>query len=71
MRGPSSFKKTDVTRATRAVMAAGLEVARVEIDRDGVIVVVPGKPGECNHGDETSNPWDKVLTNAADKERAA
>jgi hypothetical protein len=71
MRRSSAFKKTDVTRATRAVLAAGLEVARVEINKDGVIVVVPGKPGECNHGDEASNPWDKVLTDAADKERAA
>jgi len=46
MRGPSNFKKTDVTRATRAVLAAGLDVARVEIGKDGVIVVVSGKAAE-------------------------
>ena len=47
MRRSSIFKKTDVTRATRAVLAAGLEVRRVEINpRDGTITVVPAKPGE-------------------------
>lgn len=41
MRRPSIFKKTDVTRATRAVRAAGLEIARVEVAKDGSIIVVP------------------------------
>jgi hypothetical protein len=49
MRRSSIFKKTDVTRATRAVLAAGLEVRRVEINpRDGTITVVPGKPGDSH-----------------------
>ena len=46
MRRPSIFKKTDVTRATKAVIAAGLEIARVEVAKDGSIIVVPGKPTE-------------------------
>jgi hypothetical protein len=46
MRRPSTFKKTDVIRAAKAVLAAGLEVSRVEIGRDGAIVVVAGKPPE-------------------------
>jgi hypothetical protein len=41
MRRPSIFKKTDVTRATRAVLDAGLEIARVEVGKDGSIIVVP------------------------------
>jgi hypothetical protein len=44
MRRPSKFKKCDVTRAMKAVRAAGLEIARVEIAKDGAIVVVPGNP---------------------------
>jgi hypothetical protein len=43
MRRASAFKKTDVTRATKAILAAGLEVARVEISKDGGIIVVPEK----------------------------
>jgi hypothetical protein len=70
MRRPSAFKKTDVTRAARAVLDAGLDVKRVEINRDGVITVVPGNP-EVGGNVGASNPWDEVLTNAADKERAA
>lgn len=39
-RGPLTFKGTDVTRAIRATMAAGIAVARVEIDKDGKIVII-------------------------------
>lgn len=48
MRRPSMFKKTDVTRAARAVRAAGFEIDRVEISKDGSIVVIPGKLLELN-----------------------
>ena len=57
MRRPSSFRKTDVTRATRAILAAGLDVARVEIAKDGVIVVVPGKPAEDVSGGGDLDKW--------------
>ena len=41
MRGPCRFKKSDVTKATKAVLAAGLPIARIEVDHDGSITIVP------------------------------
>jgi hypothetical protein len=43
MRRPSNFKKTDVTRAVRAVLAAGVAVARVEFNKNG-FSVMPAMP---------------------------
>jgi hypothetical protein len=39
-RAPCTFKQRDLTAAVKAVAKAGVEVARVEIDRDGKIIVV-------------------------------
>jgi hypothetical protein len=58
MRGPSRFKLRDITRATKAVRAAGLEIARVEVAKDGSIVVVPGKPTEPQDTSGETNEWD-------------
>jgi hypothetical protein len=38
-RAPSTFKQCDVTRAVKGAIAAGLDIARVEIDRTGKIVI--------------------------------
>jgi hypothetical protein len=57
MRRRSIFKKTDVTRATKAVLAAGLDIARVEIAKDGGIVVVPGKPAEDGGSRSDLDKW--------------
>lgn len=44
-RGNCTFKQRDATRAARAAIAAGLEVQRIEIDKDGkIIVVTAGQP---------------------------
>jgi hypothetical protein len=62
MRRPSLFKERDVTRATKAVRAAGLDIARVEIAKDGAIIVVPGKQEQvAGEGSEERNEWDDVL----------
>ena len=42
-RGRCTFRQQDATRAARAALAAGLDVLRIEVDRDGKIVVVTGK----------------------------
>lgn len=57
-RGRCTFKQNDVTKAVKAVVAAGVEVARVELDRDGRIVIIAGKPppGDTRGGNE----WDHL-----------
>lgn len=39
-----SFRQRDMTRAIKAARLAGLNVERVEVDKDGKIIVVTGKP---------------------------
>jgi len=43
-RGQCTFKQRDVKAALKAARDAGVEVARVEVDKDGKIVVIAGKP---------------------------
>lgn len=42
-RGPAIFKQADVTRALRGTVAAGVEVARIEIDvhTGNIIILTP------------------------------
>lgn len=54
-RGAQTFKQADVTKAVKGAVAAGIEVARVEIDRDGKIVLIAGQPPS-----PTQNEWDAV-----------
>jgi hypothetical protein len=57
-RGPLAFKKRDVTRALRAVSAAGQTVQRIEIDREGKIVVFVSKPE--SREEAGGNEWDRM-----------
>ncbi len=43
-----TFKQRDLTRAYRAVEAAGGQVARIEIDKDKIILV-PARAGDSDH----------------------
>jgi hypothetical protein len=56
-RGPLRFKQADVTRAVRAVTAAGVEVREVMVDASGAIRVIVGKPTAVPDG---INEWDAV-----------
>jgi hypothetical protein len=73
-RGPNRFKQREIARVLRAVEQAG-GTQYVEIDpASGRIIIVPGasmaKPGKVD-GDDASkgNPWDEVLSDAANQKR--
>ena len=71
-RAPSTFRQGDVTRALRAAVAAGLQVAGFKIDPQGKIEVVVARPTAQDSAiisDNNKNPWDEVLTNAAHEKR--
>jgi hypothetical protein len=61
-RKPCTFTQGEIARATRGVRAAGLEVARVEVKKDGSFAVIPGAPTVNETIDR--NPWD--VTHAED-----
>jgi hypothetical protein len=54
MNRATSFKKRDITTAYKAVIEAGGEVSRIEIDKDGRIVIVVGKPTEQASSEATA-----------------
>ncbi len=57
-RAPSTFRQLDVTRAVKAVTAAGVDIARIEIDKSGKIVIVTaGAPSGEGRGE---NEWDLI-----------
>jgi Tfp pilus assembly PilM family ATPase len=64
-RRPSTFRKADVTRAAKAVQAAGLEVGFVEVSRDGLIRVIPRNPRDQFHNE----PWKSSQVAADDIDR--
>ncbi len=59
-RAPLTFRQQDVTRAVKAVAAAGVHIARIEIDKAGKIVIITAgvteQPGETME----ANEWDRV-----------
>jgi len=50
-KGNLKFKELDVRRAIRGVSKEGIHVDRVEIDREGKIVIVAAKADENNGND--------------------
>jgi hypothetical protein len=59
-RGLSTFRQRDLTAAVKAMRTAGLEVSRVEIGRDGKIVVIVA--GRLTASDQHAeiNEWDQI-----------
>ncbi|MGY3387782.1 hypothetical protein ACVWW6_000373 [Bradyrhizobium sp. USDA 3311] len=56
-KGQHTFKQGDVTKALKGAVNAGLSVKRIEIDRQGKIVVFTGESGPSA---ATGNEWDDV-----------
>ena len=60
-RGQQTFKQNDLTKALKAMVKAGI-VGRVEIDKNGKIVIVTGRPEDvANQEKPGKNEWDGVL----------
>ena len=59
-RAPSTFRQQDVTRAVKAVSAAGVHIARIEIDKSGKIVIITADPTEQPGEHMEANEWDRV-----------
>jgi hypothetical protein len=62
-RGPQTFRQRDLCAAIKAVVAAGREVARIEVGKDGRIIVILARGKEQLGAKESScaNEWDEVL----------
>ncbi|MDI3561280.1 hypothetical protein [Bradyrhizobium sp. Arg816] len=59
-RGRQHFRQSDLAKAIKAVVAAGLPVARVEVSPEGRLIVIAGKPGEGQDAGTEVNEWDAV-----------
>jgi hypothetical protein len=62
--GPQRFRESEIRRAIKATRSAGIEIARVDINKDGGFAIIPGKasnPQEAMHEDETSEDVVKLV----------
>jgi hypothetical protein len=57
-RRPSPFRQSDLTKAVKAVIAAGLRVVGVKVSAQGDIEVVTGT--ETTQKSQGENEWDRV-----------
>ncbi len=59
-RGPSTFRKQDVTRAVKATVAAGVRVSKVKITRGGDIEIEALDERLPAASAAVQNEWDGV-----------
>jgi hypothetical protein len=57
-RGRTTFKQSDVTRAIKAVLAAGVAISTVRINPQGQIEVEAAKPNTQNPLDDELAEWE-------------
>ena len=61
-RARQTFRQRDVTKALKATVKAGVAVGRVEIDKEGKIIIVTARPEDAAGGEKSEkNEWDGVL----------
>ena len=63
-RTSSAFSQRDITAAVKAMVAAGQKVARVEVDKDGRIVMTVADPDDASvkrRDDETPEDLRKLI----------
>jgi hypothetical protein len=74
---PHAFKDRDVQRLIKAARSAGLDPASVTVDLRRQRITVHSKSDDAAEVDAPPednadrNPWDEVLSNAADEKRPA
>jgi hypothetical protein len=59
-RRPPAFRQSDLTRAVKAVIAAGLHVAGVKVSVQGDIEVVTSDARAQDSPSREGNEWDRV-----------
>jgi hypothetical protein len=59
-RAPSTFRQADVTKAVKAVTAAGVHIARIEIDKAGKIVIITAEAVDRLGESTEVNEWDRL-----------
>ena len=60
-RGICTFRQRDVTAAVKAVVAADVAIARVELDKSGKIVIIAGRANDdIAEAPDGRNEWDSI-----------
>jgi hypothetical protein len=59
-RAPSIFKQQDITKAIKGATKAGVNIGRIEIAKDGRIVIITAAEAAVQIGAGEDNEWDQV-----------
>ena len=60
-RGPCRFTRRDLTKAVKAVVAAGQPVVSVRVEKDGAIIVIVGRADKTEAArNAASNSWETL-----------
>jgi hypothetical protein len=59
VRRPALVTRRDIATAIKAAQAAGITVARIEVDPSGRIIIIAARPGQLD--DTAVNEWDSVI----------